>query len=112
MILHCRAVLLQRTAEEGERRARLFLVDLAQRIISDICSLLGIHCPEEMQAGCFPTPSRFVIYVLLLIYSKFPAAACMLMYFPGPDTLACAIILNAIGTRLGIFWYIPGDCDL
>ncbi|MGN0140812.1 MAG: arginine--tRNA ligase [Roseburia sp.] len=35
-------------AAEEERKARLLLVDLVQRVISDACSLLGMECPEEM----------------------------------------------------------------
>lgn len=35
-------------AEEKTKQARLILVDLAQRMILDACSLLGISCPEEM----------------------------------------------------------------
>ncbi|WP_395547649.1 MULTISPECIES: arginine--tRNA ligase [unclassified Lacrimispora] len=35
-------------AEEKTKQARLILVDLAQRMILDACSLLGVSCPEEM----------------------------------------------------------------
>lgn len=35
-------------AEEKTKQARLILVDLAQRMILDACSLLGMSCPEEM----------------------------------------------------------------
>lgn len=35
-------------AEDKIKQARLALVDLAQRMISDACSLLGMSCPEEM----------------------------------------------------------------
>lgn len=35
-------------AEDKIKQARLVLVDLAQRMISDACSLLGMSCPEEM----------------------------------------------------------------
>lgn len=35
-------------AEEKIKQARLILVDLAQRMILDACSLLGMSCPEEM----------------------------------------------------------------
>jgi len=35
-------------ADEKTKQARLILVDLAQRMILDACSLLGMSCPEEM----------------------------------------------------------------
>ena len=35
-------------AEEEEKRARILLVDMVQRIIADAGGLLGIKCPEEM----------------------------------------------------------------
>lgn len=35
-------------AEERTKQARLILVDLAQKMILDACSLLGMSCPEEM----------------------------------------------------------------
>jgi len=35
-------------AEEKTKQARLILVDLAQKMILDACSLLGMSCPEEM----------------------------------------------------------------
>lgn len=35
-------------ADKMHKQARLILVDLTQRIISDACSLLGMACPEEM----------------------------------------------------------------
>ena len=35
-------------ANEKEKHARLYLVDLTQQILQDACGLLGISCPEEM----------------------------------------------------------------
>ena len=35
-------------ANEEEKRARLYLVNLAQLVLKDACSLLGMECPEEM----------------------------------------------------------------
>lgn len=35
-------------AQEKEKQARLYLVDLTQRILQEACSLLGMECPEEM----------------------------------------------------------------
>lgn len=35
-------------AEEKEKKARLFIVDLVQKVIKDACGLLGLECPEEM----------------------------------------------------------------
>lgn len=35
-------------AEEEEKLAKLYLVDLTQGIIKECCELLGIKCPEEM----------------------------------------------------------------
>lgn len=35
-------------AEEEEKQAKLYLVDVTQDIIKECCELLGIKCPEEM----------------------------------------------------------------
>ena len=35
-------------APAEDRSARLFLVDIVQKVIADACSLLGVECPEEM----------------------------------------------------------------
>ncbi len=35
-------------AAEGERNARLQLVDCVQQVLKDACGLLGLQCPEEM----------------------------------------------------------------
>ncbi len=35
-------------AEEEEKLAKLYLVDLAQGVIKECCELLGMKCPEEM----------------------------------------------------------------
>ncbi len=35
-------------AEEEEKQAKLYLVDLTQKVIKEGCELLGIQCPEEM----------------------------------------------------------------
>ena len=37
-----------REEKESVRNARLFVVDMAQRILKDACGLLGVKCPEEM----------------------------------------------------------------
>ncbi|MDR1769126.1 MAG: hypothetical protein LBS02_00615 [Hungatella sp.] len=38
-------------AKENTKQARLVLVDLAQSMILDTCSLLGVLCPDKMQMG-------------------------------------------------------------
>lgn len=35
-------------AEEKEKKARLFLTDLVQKVLCEACGLLGMECPEEM----------------------------------------------------------------
>ncbi len=35
-------------AEEKEKKARLFLTDMVQKILYEACGLLGMECPEEM----------------------------------------------------------------
>ena len=35
-------------AEENEKKARLLLTDLVQKILCESCGLLGMECPEEM----------------------------------------------------------------
>lgn len=35
-------------AEEKEKKARLFLVNMAQQVLCEACGLLGMECPEEM----------------------------------------------------------------
>jgi len=35
-------------AEEAEKQAKLYLVDVTQGIIKECCELLGMNCPEEM----------------------------------------------------------------
>lgn len=35
-------------AEEKEKKARLFLTDLVQKVLCEACELLGMECPEEM----------------------------------------------------------------
>lgn len=35
-------------AEDGNKKARLLLVDLVQNVLKDACDLLGMNCPEEM----------------------------------------------------------------
>ncbi len=35
-------------ATDKEKKARIFLVDIVQRVIRDACTLLGMKCPEEM----------------------------------------------------------------
>ena len=35
-------------AEEKEKKARLLLADMVQKILCEACSLLGMECPEEM----------------------------------------------------------------
>ena len=35
-------------AEEKEKKARLFLTDMVQKILCEACGLLGMECPEEM----------------------------------------------------------------
>ena len=35
-------------AEEHEKKARLLLTDLVQKVLTDGCRLLGMECPEEM----------------------------------------------------------------
>lgn len=35
-------------AEEKEKKARLLLTDLVQKILCEACGLLGVECPEEM----------------------------------------------------------------
>ena len=35
-------------AEEREKKARLLLTDLVQKVLTDGCGLLGMECPEEM----------------------------------------------------------------
>lgn len=35
-------------AEEHEKKARLVLTDLVQKVLTDGCGLLGMECPEEM----------------------------------------------------------------
>lgn len=35
-------------AEENERKARLILTDMVQKVLSEACGLLGMECPEEM----------------------------------------------------------------
>ena len=35
-------------AEEKEKKARLFLTDLVQKILCEACGLLGMECPEKM----------------------------------------------------------------
>lgn len=35
-------------AEEEEKHAKLYLVNLAQGVIKECCELLGMKCPEEM----------------------------------------------------------------
>ena len=35
-------------AGEKEKMARLFLVDLVQKVLREACGLLGMECPEEM----------------------------------------------------------------
>lgn len=35
-------------AEEKEKKARLLLTDLSQKILCEACGLLGMECPEEM----------------------------------------------------------------
>ncbi|MBR1854590.1 MAG: arginine--tRNA ligase, partial [Lachnospiraceae bacterium] len=37
-----------REEKENIRNARLFVVDMVQRILKDACGLLGVKCPEEM----------------------------------------------------------------
>ena len=37
-----------REEKENVRNARLFMVDMVQRILKDACGLLGVKCPEEM----------------------------------------------------------------
>ncbi|MBR1700807.1 MAG: arginine--tRNA ligase [Lachnospiraceae bacterium] len=37
-----------RQEKENVRNARLFVVDMVQRILKDACGLLGVKCPEEM----------------------------------------------------------------
>ena len=35
-------------AGDKEKMARLFLVDTVQKVLCEVCGLLGIECPEEM----------------------------------------------------------------
>ena len=35
-------------AEDSEKKARLLLTDLVQKVLTDGCGLLGMECPEEM----------------------------------------------------------------
>lgn len=35
-------------AEKEQKKARLALVDITQRVIKEACSLLGMECPEKM----------------------------------------------------------------
>jgi len=35
-------------AAEREKKARLVLTDLVQKVLTDGCQLLGMECPEEM----------------------------------------------------------------
>lgn len=35
-------------AEETDKKARLFLTDMVQKVLCEACGLLGIECPEEM----------------------------------------------------------------
>lgn len=35
-------------ADEKEKMARLFLVDIVQKVLCEACGLLGMECPEEM----------------------------------------------------------------
>lgn len=35
-------------AEENEKKARLILTDMVQKILCEACGLLGMECPEEM----------------------------------------------------------------
>ena len=35
-------------AEENEKKARLLLTDMVQKILYEACGLLGMECPEEM----------------------------------------------------------------
>ena len=37
-----------REEKESVRNARLFVVDMVQRVLKDACGLLGVKCPEEM----------------------------------------------------------------